>query len=590
KSTDGGTTWTQLNTESSGFPRGRSVGRIGIAVYPKNPQVVYAIVDNNFPRPDTASRKKDTLAYALQDFEKISRDSFSRLDPARLDTFLKRNRLYPRFTARMVMERVSNGTLPPDALYQYLYDANAALFNTPIIGAEVYRSDDGGRSWRKTHTKGLPGLYNTYGYYFGKIYVSPVNPDKIVLPGYDMQLSTDGGKTFVRMDKENVHAYHHAAWINPKRDSHIFSGNDGGLNITYDDGAHWFKANSPAVGQFYAVAVDEARPYNVYGGLQDNGVWWGPSTYKANPAWLETGAYPYKSLLGGDGMQVQVDTRDNATVYSGYQFGNYSRYSRLQPSSGARSITPRRQLGEPALRFNWQTPVWLSRHQQDILYFGANKLFRSFDKGDTMIAISGDLTNGYKAGDVAFGTLTTITESPRRFGLLYTGSDDGKIHVSKDGGSTWTLVSGPVKKGVSLPQGLWVSRVTASAFSEGRVYAALNGYRNDDFRPYLYRSEDYGLTWIAIGTDLPAEPINVVKEDPKHSGILYVGTDGGLYVSLDRGATFMAWNNGLPRSVPVHDIVIQERENEIVVGTHGRSIYIAKLDEIQKAATRNQQP
>jgi hypothetical protein len=201
-----------------------------------------------------------------------------------------------------------------------------------------------------------------------------------------------------------------------------------------------------------------------------------------------------------------------------------------------------------------------------------------------MIALTGDITKGGREGDVPFGTLTTISESPVRFGLIYTGTDDGTIHVSRDAGASWTLVSAPKKKGFSLPQDLWVSRVAASKFKEGRVYTSLNGYRNDDFRPYLYRSEDYGSTWTAIGRDLPAEPINVVKEDPKNENIIYVGTDGGLYVSFDKGQSFMMWNGGLPKSVPVHDIAIQERENEIVLGTHGRSIYIAKLDEVQKAA------
>jgi ligand-binding sensor domain-containing protein len=170
-----------------------------------------------------------------------------------------------------------------------------------------------------------------------------------------------------------------------------------------------------------------------------------------------------------------------------------------------------------------------------------------------------------------------------RFGLIYTGTDDGYIYVTKDAGATFTLVSAPKKKGFSLPQDLWVSRVTASKFKEGRVYTSLNGYRNDDFTPYLFVSEDYGTTWTAIGKDLPAEPINVVKEDPKNENIIYVGTDGGLYVSFNKGQSFMMWNAGLPKSIPVHDIAIQERENEIVLGTHGRSIYIAQLEEVQKA-------
>jgi photosystem II stability/assembly factor-like uncharacterized protein len=203
-----------------------------------------------------------------------------------------------------------------------------------------------------------------------------------------------------------------------------------------------------------------------------------------------------------------------------------------------------------------------------------------------MIALTGDITRGSKNGNVPYGTITTISESPLRFGLLYTGTDDGNIHVSKDAGYSFSLINNrPLKvSDAALAQGLWVSRIIASRHKEARVYTSLNGYRNDDFTPYLYVSEDHGITWKAIGNNLPAEPINVVREDPKNENIIYVGTDGGLYVSFNKGVSFMMWSAGLPRSVPVHDIAIQERENEIVLGTHGRSIYIAKLDEVQKAA------
>jgi photosystem II stability/assembly factor-like uncharacterized protein len=224
------------------------------------------------------------------------------------------------------------------------------------------------------------------------------------------------------------------------------------------------------------------------------------------------------------------------------------------------------------------------------------------NKGDTMITMTPDLTNGKKEGDVPYATLTTISESPTRFGLIYTGTDDGNIHVTKDGGYSWEQLNksleasgkkSKVKSQKSKLQtnGLWVSRVLASQHKEARVYVTLNGYRFDNFAPFVYMSEDYGKTWVQVGKDLPTgqaglpnEPVNVIREDPKNDSIIYVGTDGGLYVSFDRGNTFMMWNKGLPKSVPVHDIAIQHRENEIVLGTHGRSIYIAKLDEVQKKA------
>ncbi len=583
KSTDGGNSWTKISTPSSGFPDGEGVGRIGIAVFPQNPQVVYAVVDNNFRRPDTAAKKQED-GYVLRDFEKLSKEEFANLDNDKLDTFLKRNRMINRYSAKTVKELVAKGEIKPTALFQYLFDANAALFDTPIEGAQVYRSNDGGKSWKRTHQKEI-SFYFTYGYYFGKIYVSPYNPEKIYILGFDAQLSTDGGKTFNSIDKNNVHADHHALWVNPKRDSHLIDGNDGGINISYDDGKVWYKANSPAVGQFYSVEVDHEEVYNVYGGLQDNGVWYTPSKTtrsRFTGSGLGVNDDPAKFLGGGDGMQVQVDRRNNLTTYYGSQFGNYARTNRLT-REGTKRITPRHDLGEVPLRFNWQTPILLSRHNQDILYFGANKFYRSLDQGDSMSIMSQDLTNGGKPGDVPYGTLTTISESPLRFGLLYTGSDDGNIHLSKDGGYTWTKVSQSTSLTRNVPAGLWVSRVTASAHQLGRVYATFNGYRNDHFEPYVFVSEDYGNTWKKISSDLPPEPVNVIKEDPTNENILYVGTDGGLYVSLDRGKSFMMWNNGLPKSVPVHDLVIHEREHEIVLGTHGRSFYIAPLENLRKA-------
>lgn len=589
KSSDGGDTWKLVSQAGSGFMTGDKIGRIGIAVYPKDPRIVYAVVDNNTAKPDTA--KKVDSFYTKASFKSISKTEFAALKTNLVDTFLRKNGFPRKYTGKGVKEMVEMDKVKPTALWDYL-DSDDGFQNTGIEGCEVYRSDDGGMTWKKTHTKPNPN-FNTYGYYFAKIYTSHYNPDKIYSMGYIAQVSNDGGKTFKTIDKGNVHADHHALWINPKKDSHIINGNDGGTNISYDEGENWFKANTPAVAQYYAITVDDARPYNVYGGLQDNGSWWGPSNHREDIGWIDNGQYGYKTINGGDGMQAQVDTRDNATIYSGWQFGVYGRYNREKRGS-QKFIRPQHELGEKPLRFNWQTPILLSKHNQDILYYGSNRLYRSMNKGDTMIAMSSDLTNGRVTGNVPYGTLTTLTESPLRFGLLYSGSDDGNIHRSYDAGYSWeqlNQVSGaaPAKKGTGQTSNLklqtnnlWVSRVTASQHKDSRVYVSLSGYRFDNFAPYLYTSDDYGMSWKNISADLPHEPINVVREDPKDENILYVGTDGGVYVSFDRGATFMLWNAGLPKSVPVHDIAIQQRDNEIVLGTHGRSLYVAKLDDVQK--------
>lgn len=581
KSTDGGDTWKQINTPGAGFPNGDGVGRIGLAVYPQNPSTVFAVVDNNFHQPDTALQKAaDTSRYALRDFKDLTKEGFAALDERKLNAFIRspRNQIPAKYTVVGLKDAVKNGTLAPTCIWDFLYDANTALFETPIYGAELYRSDDGGATWKKTHDKTI-GIYSTYGYYFGKVFVSPTNANKIALTGVGVVLSTDGGKTFKEIGKENVHSDHHFVWMNGKRDSHMIIGNDGGCNITYDDGEHWFKANTPAVGQFYNIAFDMAKPYNVYGGLQDNGTWYGSSTNKENYDWYDSGHNPFTGINGGDGMQVQVDLRDNKTIYSGSQFGAYSRQNLV--TKERKSVRPSRDLGETALRYNWQTPILLSKHNQDVFYYGSNKFHRSFNRGDSLVTLSPDLTTNPVQGDVPFGTLTTISESPIKFGLIYVGSDDGNIQISKDGGYSFSLLN----KG--LPKGLYVSRVVASAFNEARVYVTLNGYRNDHFNAYVYRSDDYGTTWKQIMKDLPVEPVNVIKEDVTNENILYVGTDGGLYVSTDAGNSSMMWNKGLPTSVPVHDIAVHPRDNEIILGTHGRSLYIAPLGALQKAALKN---
>ncbi len=569
KSTDGGDSWQKVTGEGSGFPTGEGVGRIGLAVV--DAETIYAILDNQFRRPkDAADDDADKLT--KEDFKPMSASQFLELDNDKLNEFLKTNGFQEKYRADNVKQMVRSGTVKPADLAAYLEDANSQLFDTPVIGAEVYRSDDGGETWRRTHEDFIEDLYYSYGYYFGQIRVAPYNKEQLYIVGVPILRSDDGGKTFKSVNGDNVHADHHALWINPELQGHLINGNDGGVNISYDSGEHWIKNNTPTVGQFYAINVDNQTPYNVYGGLQDNGVWKGPHNASESVRWHQTGQYPWKPIMGGDGMQVQVDSRNSDIVYTGYQFGNYFR---LDLASEKRTyIQPKHSLGESPYRFNWQTPILLSSHNQDILYLGSNKLHRSMNQGDDWSAISEDLTKGGKKGNVAYGTLTTISESPFRFGLLYTGSDDGLVHISRNSGGSWQRISD------SFPEDLWVSRVAASSHKESRVYVALNGYRWDDFNPYLYVSEDYGQTWKSISKGIPASPVNVVLEDPANENLLFAGTDNGLYVSLDRGETWELMQNGMPH-VAVHDLVIQPEAKHLLVGTHGRSIYKADIAVLQ---------
>ena len=568
KSIDAGETWYNISKEDSGFPVGDGVGRIGIAVFDEN--IIYAVLDNQFFR--TRNSKQNDEGLGRDSFKNMSIKEFNKISDKDLKSFLRSNRFPSKYTVERIKSDIDDEKISPSDLNKYLVDANSELFNTPIIGAEVYRSDDGGNNWTKTHESFLDGVYNTYGYYFGKIHVDPSNSDKIYTYGVPIITSDDGGKSFYRIGKENVHADHHDLWINPNKPGHLINGNDGGVNITYDDGKNWIKNNSTEVGQFYAINVDYDKPYNVYGGLQDNGVWKGPHNSIENKRWNMNGKYPWEMIMGGDGMEVQIDNRDSNTVYTGFQFGFYYR---LELDSGKRkSIKPVHELGESPYRFNWQTPILLSPHNQDIVYFGTNHFHKSNDKGDSWQLTSKDLTNGGKKGNVPYGTITTIAESPIVKDLLYVGTDDGLIHVSKNGGKTWKNIS------QNLPQDMWVSKVYASSHNEKVIYASLNGYRWDNFSPYLYKSENYGKTWTSISSNLPDSPINVVIEDNINQNILYVGNDHGVYVSLDSGINWEPFSSGLT-SAAVHDLVIQKDENHLLIGTHGRSIYLTKIEKIQ---------
>lgn len=570
KSTNGGKSWKKI-TKNNGFPTGDGVGRIGLAVFSEN--TVYAFHDSQFRREKKEKKKKASAALTKDDFKTMSVDEFLSLTDKKLNSYLKNNGFQEKYRAENVKQMVRAGSVQPIDLAKYLENANSLLFDTPVIGAEVYKTTNGGASWSKTHEGYLDDLYYSYGYYFGEIRVDPQDEKSIYVLGVPILKSKDGGKTFTSISKENVHADHQALWVNPKRQGHLIDGNDGGLNLSYDDGESWTKLNVPSVGQFYAIYADNQKPYNVYGGLQDNGVWTASHNARMNKRWHQSGHNPYTSIMGGDGMQVQVDDRNPNIVFTGYQFGNYFRIDR---ESGRRKyIQPKHTLGEAPYRFNWQTPIHLSRHNQDILYLGGNKLHRSLNQGDTWETISEDLTTGGKKGNVAYGTLTTISESPFQFGLLYVGSDDGYVHVSKNGGGSWERISD------TFPKDLWVSRVIASKHKKERVYVTLNGYRWDDFNVYVYMSDDYGKTWKNISGNIPTSPVNVIREDPVNEELLYVGTDNGVYASFDQGNSWHPFEKGLP-NVAVHDLVIQPAAKHLIIGTHGRSMYKANIAPLQK--------
>lgn len=565
KSTDGGENWTKI---TNGLPEGAHVGRIGLDISQSNPNVLYASVDNQF---ETKTEAEESEGLTSADFLEMNKRNFLRLDNKELNSFLRGNRFPTEYTSASVKADVQADKYEPRALADYLGDANAALFDTEIKGLEVYRSNDGGDSWELVNSYPLEGVVFTYGYYFGEIRVDPNDPETIYTWGVPLLKSTDGGKTWEqKADNQPVHVDHHAMWINPDDSEHILLGNDGGLYESHDGGENFIHHNVVAAGQFYTVNVDMEEPYNIYGGLQDNGTFMGPSTSTGNrnQPWIRIG--------GGDGMHVVPHPENSNIVYTGLQYGNYVRRD-LEKGETAR-ITPVHDLGEPRYRYNWNTPVNMSSHNPEIIYFGSQKLNRSFNEGKDWKAISPDLTNDLPNGDVPYSTLTTIAESPLSFDVIWAGSDDGNIHVTTDAGNSWSNVSG------NLPQRLWVSEIHASKYNKGTAYVSLNGYRWDNFETHLYKTTDYGQNWTSIKGNLPDEVANVIVQDPVNPSILYAGLDFGSYVSFDDGNEWHYLVN-MP-NVASYDMIIHPRDLELVVATHGRSMWVMDVKPLHQIADR----
>ncbi len=567
KSTDGGDTWARL----PGFPMGEHIGRIGLAISPAAPDRLYASIDNQEPLP-TALMDAGDRPLSPARLKTMSKEEFLRQDPDEIEIFIRGADFDPSIDAAALVAKIESGELTMEKLKAKLVDGNAALFNTDIRGIDIWRSDNGGDSWSRANDKPIRDFTFTYGYYFGEIRVAPDNADRVYILGVPTAISEDGGKTFSgRINQPDVHVDHHAFEFDPANPRRILNGNDGGLDVSYDGGATWLKLDRQSVGQSYALTVDMETPYNVYTGMQDNGTWKGSSMLDPSRpgGFWDGGGDGWTFLNGGDGMQIQVDPRDSSVVYTGYQFGWYQRSGK-----DGGEVRPRPALTDPALRYNWNTPIVLSEHSPNTLYFGANKLFRSLDQGKTWRAISGDLTRDERRGDVPYATITTISESPREFGLLAAGTDDGLVWVSEDGGVQWREITR------GLAKGRWISRVVLSAHQRNRLYVTQTGYRLDDQTAYVWVSEDLGRSWRSLATGLPNEPVNVIEEDPVNNDLVYVGTGRGVYASWDRGQGWMALQQGLP-NVPVHDLVVHPRDRELVAGTHGRSVWITDVLPLQ---------
>jgi len=526
KTTDGGKTWKSIN---SGLPEGRHRGRIGIDVCLKKPNVLYAFVDNY---------EKAAAEGAEEEMDSYGRPSSGR-----------------------------------------------------IKGATLYRSDDRGETWKlvaptSPETKTLMERHSgTYGWVFGQVRVDPNDENTVYTMGLALNISRDGGKTFTQT--YGTHGDHHGLWIDPDNSNYLVNVNDGGIGISYDGGKTWrdFRHNFP-VCQFFNIAYDMATPFRVYGSMQDHGSFRGQvirKTERFTGRVLEGfEAVPFEEAPGGEGCSHAIDPFDPDIVYSAGFYGRIERSDmRLPRRERTKSLLPATYPDEPPLRGQWVAPFIISPHNNETIYHGLQYLFRSFNRGDIWERVSPDLTYNTAAemGDIPYHTIFSISESPLRAGLIYVGTDDGKVHVTRDGGKTWVeIMSG-------LPYQKWVSRIVASAFDLGTVYMTQNGKRDDDFTPYVWKSTDFGKTWVSISGNIPFGPVNVIREDPVSRNILYVGTDAGVFVTKDGGKNWTVLGGNLPM-VYVHDLIVHPRDNIIVIATHGRGMWALDAEPVNEKSKR----
>jgi photosystem II stability/assembly factor-like uncharacterized protein len=607
KSTDGGKTWTHMGLEAT-----QHIGRI--AIHPTNPDVVYVAALGGLwgPNPERGLYKTTDGGKTWKPVLSINNDTGVvdvAMDPQSPDT------LYAAAYERRRTAFGFNGGGPDSALYKTT-DGGATWKkltkglpegDTGRIGLAIYRrnpnivyalvennkggifrSEDKGESWTKaSDTDPRPS-------YYSRVAIDPNNDLRIWVLGAPMSYSEDGGKKFRTNWVTRIHGDFHTLWIDPADSNHIWAGSDGGIHTSRDGGKNWVFINTMPLGQFYELGYDMGQPYRICGGLQDNGAWCGPSQ-----TWFHQGITndDWNRVGGGDGFYTKPDPSDENIVYEESQDGNVAR--RDLRTNEARAIRPKEKEGDPPYRFHWNTPLVISSHDPKTIYYGGNFLFKSTDRGETWVKLGGDLTTGADRSKLPilgklpaketlsrndgvewYPTITTISESPLNAAVLWVGTDDGNLQVTRDGGGTWRNVADRVP---GVPKGTYVSRVVASRYAEGTAYVCFDGHRNSDFHVYLFLTTDSGQTWRAITDGLPENggTLHVVREHPQDAKLLFAGTEYGAYWSRDRGAHWQALKMNLP-TVPVDDIEIHPRENDLILGTHGRSIWI--LDDIAPLA------
>ena len=561
RSADGGHTWTKIE---KGLPGGE-LGRIGIDWARSKPETVFLAVSNQNPKPV----RRRLLKPGAASQEGAQERAQGGAEGAAAPDVRAENQAWEREQMR------AWDVLTPEGSEEDAPTQSGA--ERPPVGGEIYRSDDAGLSWRKVSTQDVGG---TPAYYYGQIRVDPSNEKKLFVLSVPLWISENGGRKFRRDGANRIHVDHHALWIDPENGDHLLLGNDGGLYESWDGGKHWAHHENLPVGQYYAIGVDMAQPYRIFGGTQDNGTWCIPSQ---GPTSRGVRLEDCFKVSGGDGFYCVVDPLDDNIVYTEFQFGGLLRTDLRTMRS--RGIRPRPAKGEQAYRFNWMSPIVASRHAHGTVYYGGNKVFKSTDRGDTWTAISADIStqDAQKiAGNVPHCTVTMLAESPKRAGLLWAGTDDGKLWMTADDGDSWQDLSSKIPERV---RHLWVSRITPSSHAEGRCYVTYTGYREDHFEPYVFVTDDYGLTWREIQGNLPrTHPVNCIVESPRNADVLFVGTEHGVYATVTGGGTWHRLGGAKFAQVAVHDLVVHPRDQELIVGTHGLGIHIADIAPLENAS------
>ena len=565
KTTNGGRSWNRvLGPEVEG----RRIGVVDVVMDPTDPEVLYAASYDKVRLPFTfdlggpGSRLYKTsdgggdwiqLGAGLPEgmLGRIGVDVYER-DP---------NILY------VTVENANKPDMADDERRQELLDHQSSR---GMIGGEVYRSNDAGITWDKVSPDSL-SVGGRPAYYYGQIIIDPNDPDVVHVLSAQSWGTRNRGATWERRPL-GFGGDDHTLWIDPDDSNHMILGYDHGLGLTYDGGEHWYHPDVQPLAQFYAVGIDMSYPYRVAGGLQDNG---SHMAYHTNPAGGPLRFEMWQRVGGGDGMYNEFDWCENRYLYNESQFGPLSR---LDLWSGERKSI---RHDDDDMRYNWNAPILVSPHDCDVVFHAGNMLLRSQFRGESWEVISPDLTKADPAtlttgkggdGNIQYATITTIDESVLKAGLIWVGTDDGNVQVTQDGGESWTLLNDNIPDNPEY----WVSRVEASHHDPGTAYVSYTGYRRDDFRPFVYKTADYGDTWTSIASNLPDGPINVVREHHENPDLLFVGTELQVFVSIDGGGSWTSMKLDMP-TAPVHDMKIHPRDNDLVVATHGRGIYIADL-------------